>query len=268
MKASPTESWISEYWSQGFTLVRGVFGSEDVRILQAAFEDVLKKAQSFQKTTKEGLTEYRVVPIQGKPVFKFAKWASASYTTLNAYRTDPRLMHFARTLLGDDLRQITNQMHYKNPGDGVSFQFHQDCTFRKPDSAYRNLFRSFVQIGIAVDASTSENGCLRFIPASHRSGDLGLGGYEGEEADALNASILAPFGAPIEALMEPGDLVLWNAYTVHGSQPNRSAHARRVYINGFAKTVDCDHGIETLRKKEIMPLRWGQETLWDHVEER
>jgi ectoine hydroxylase-related dioxygenase (phytanoyl-CoA dioxygenase family) len=68
--------------------------------------------------------------------------------------------------------------------------------------------------------------------------------------------------------MEPGDVAIWNPFTVHGSLPNRSVHVRRVYINGFAQTRNCDHGIEVLRGGETLPLRWGPETLWDQVEEK
>jgi hypothetical protein len=34
-------------------------------------------------------------------------------------------------------------MHWKNPGDGVSFQMHQDCTFRTPARAYRQVGGGF-----------------------------------------------------------------------------------------------------------------------------
>jgi ectoine hydroxylase-related dioxygenase (phytanoyl-CoA dioxygenase family) len=35
-------------------------------------------------------------------------------------------------------------------------------------------------------------------------------------------------------LMEPGSVLLLGPYTVHGSKPSRSKHARRVFINGYA----------------------------------
>jgi ectoine hydroxylase-related dioxygenase (phytanoyl-CoA dioxygenase family) len=35
-------------------------------------------------------------------------------------------------------------------------------------------------------------------------------------------------------LMEQGSVLLLGPYTVHGSKPNRSKNARRVFINGYA----------------------------------
>lgn len=262
--------WTQHLDEQGFAILRGVFGPLDIQVLSAAFDRILTRAQNLQATYKSGITEFRVIDIQGKPTFKFAKWASAEDEVLNDYRLDPRLLEPLRTRLGEDLKQITNQMHYKIPGDGVSFQFHQDCSFRQPDAAYRDLGRSFLQCAVAIDAATTENGCLQFIPGSHReSRPLLAGGYEDYAAgNAANAEVLARFPAPVNALLAPGDMALWTAYTIHGSAENRSAKPRRTYINGFCSAANTDHGIWALRQGRIQPLVVSPETQWDHVEER
>ncbi|MDB5106480.1 MAG: hypothetical protein JWP91_4169 [Fibrobacteres bacterium] len=263
------DGWIGEYWEKGFTRVPGVFPANEIEELSKGFDEVLALGKGLTKTTKSGLTEYRVVPIDGKPTLKFAKWASASHESLDRFRTSPRLMSLVMQVLGPDLRQITNQMHYKNPGDGVSFQMHQDCTFRKPDSSYRDLYGGFLQAAIAVDPSTVENGCLQLVPGSHKEGKALLsGGYEGWEANGENQRVLERFAPAVDGLMDPGDVLLWNPYTIHGSQPNRSAKSRRVYINGFARTRDCDNGVLATVGGKPVPLAWGPGTLWDIVEER
>ncbi len=233
------------------------------------FDDVLVRAAGMCEVTRHGLAEFRIVDIAGVPTLKFAKWAASFHAGLDRFRTSPELLAVACAVLGPDLRQITNQMHWKNPGDEVSFQMHQDCTFRKPESAYRNLSRSFMQTAIAVDPSTDANGCLQFVPGSHRQArPLLCGGYEGWEANAVNRAVLDRFPPPVAALLEPGDVAIWNAYTIHGSQPNRSHDSRRMYINGFARAADCDHGIRVTENGEVVPLVWGPETRWDVVEAR
>ena len=62
--------------------------------------------------------------------------------------------------------------------------------------------------------------------------------------------------------------MIWSAFTIHGSQANRSRKSRRVYINGFARAQDCDHGVRVTEGGRTVPLAWGPETLWDVVEER
>lgn len=265
----PRPAWIDEYWERGFVRIPGVFPADEIADLSRYFDEILTQATGLNAVTKRGLTEFRVVPIAGKPTLKFAKWASASHEGLNAFRTSPRLLDLIMRLLGPDLRSITNQMHYKNPGDGVSFQMHQDCTFRKPDSAYRDLYGGFVQAAIAVDPSTVENGCLQLVPTSHRAKKALLeGGYEGWDANDSNKKALDGLPPAENGLMDPGDVLIWNPFTIHGSQPNRSPRSRRVYINGFARTRDCDHGVDTTVGGKVVPLRWGPETRWDVVEER
>jgi len=262
-------AWTKDYWDRGFAVIRGVFPEAEIAELAGYFDEILAKGVGLEKTTKQGLAEFRVVPIAGKPTLKFAKWASSVHEGLTRFRTSPRLLSLVTPLLGPDLRQITNQMHWKNPGDGVSFQMHQDCTFRKPDAAYRDLFGGFLQTAIAVDPSTVENGCLQLVPTSHLERKALLeGGYEGWEANDANRKVLERLPPSEDGLMRPGDVLIWNPFTIHGSQPNRSSRSRRVYINGFARASDCDHGVMVAEGGMPVPLRWGPETRWDTVEER
>ena len=174
------KNWINEYWERGFTIIRGAFSLDEIVKLSQYFDEILTLGNGLTTTTKNGLSEFRVVPIQGKPTLKFAKWAASIHTGLNEFRTSPKLLSLVQKMLGSNLCQITNQMHYKNPGDGVSFQMHQDCTFRKPDSAYRDLYHTFLQTAIAVDPSTEKNGCLQLVPTSHLEKKALLeGGYDG-----------------------------------------------------------------------------------------
>ena len=265
----PPATWIDSYWAEGFAVIPRVFARAEVAELRAYFDQVLARAAGLREITKLGLAEFRVVPVAGRPTLKFAKWAASFHAGLDRFRTAPSLLSIAFEVLGRDLRQITNQMHWKNPGDEVSFQMHQDCTFRKPDSAYRNLFRCFVQTAIAVDSCTEANGCLQLVPRSHRERRALLaGGYDGWEANGANRAVLSRLGCAVPALLDPGDVVIWNPFTIHGSEPNRSRSSRRLYINGFARAADCDHGIRVTERGKVLPLAWGPSTRWDVVEER
>jgi hypothetical protein len=266
---TPGASWIDRYLEDGFAVIRGVFLRAEIAELRCYFDEVLARAAGMREVTKHGLAEFRVVPIAGVPTLKFAKWAASAHPGLDRFRTAPSLLSLAFEALGPDLQQITNQMHWKNPGDEVSFQMHQDCTFRKPDAAYRNLSRSFLQTAIAVDPCTELNGCLQVVPRSHREAKaLLVGGYDGWEANATNRAVLERFAPAVPVLLDPGDVVIWNPFTIHGSQPNRSCRSRRLYINGFARAADCDHGIRVTEGGRVLPLAWGPGTRWDAVEER
>ena len=65
------------------------------------------------------------------------------------------------------------------------------------------------------------------VPGSGREGHQ----YLREHPSPLDALF---DGRARAVLMEPGSVLLIGPYTVHGSKPNRSKQARRVFINGDA----------------------------------
>ena len=82
-------AWIDEYWERGFVRVPAVFPAGEIAELAGYFDEILERATGLKAIAKQGLTEFRVVPIEGRPTLKFAKWASASHAGLNAFRTSP-----------------------------------------------------------------------------------------------------------------------------------------------------------------------------------
>jgi hypothetical protein len=54
--------------------------------------------------------------------------------------------------------------------------------------------------------------------------------------------------------MEPGDLLLWTLYTVHGSAPNVSHYDRRFMINSYVRAADSDRGEWAFRGGVSTPL--------------
>ena len=73
---------------------------------------------------------------------------------------------------------------------------------------------------MAVDVMNEENGPLMVVPGSGRQGHQ----YLKQNPSPLDALF---DGRAQPVLMEQGSVLLLGPYTVHGSKPNRSKHARR-----------------------------------------
>ena len=99
---------------------------------------------------------------------------------------------------------------------------------------------------------------MTFLPGSHRHGELPLdhGGAILDQAMAAEDLVRAGLDpAAVEPLLlAPGDVALWNLFTVHGSGPNRSMSDRRLYINGYVAAPHCDRGEWTFRNGVPCPL--------------
>jgi ectoine hydroxylase-related dioxygenase (phytanoyl-CoA dioxygenase family) len=158
-------------------------------------------------------------------------WCGAAEPLLSRYGMDPRLVAMAAQILGsNEMNQLINQAHFKEPGDGVEFPWHQDSTHRRfGQESWRDVNGrgSYVQTITAIDAMTEDNGPLHLIPGSCRLGHV-VPDADGRLPAALDE------GSAVAATMEEGSVLLFGPYTFHSSPPNRSARPRRVFINGFA----------------------------------
>ncbi len=253
------------YARDGFAVVRGVFDADEAAELAAAFDrhyaDGLKHRASFRhKNFHVRVADDAAI---GRTV-RMVQWPSYSDPVLNRFRRDRRLLAIVAPLIGDDVKQIINQMHWKPPGAaGGDYAFHQDSRFRRPREAYRNLGQAYVQTGIAVDPHTRASGAMRLHPGSHLLGDIDLSPRgsilgAGDAEDALAAAGLDP-SRLIDLELEPGDVALWHPHMIHGSGPNRSDRDRRLYINGYVRAADCDRGEWTWRGGE--PVELGEPAL-------
>ena len=228
---------LAHYWRDGFAIVRGLFSVEEIAEIGAAVDEVNAEGVAHGRSFRHGNLFYNVArDAGGASVVRMAQWPSYHQPVLNRVRLDLRIAELLEPLIGFDLKQIINQVHWKANGALGDFAWHQDSRSRRPSWAYRNLATSYVQTGLAIDAHTPESGCMRFIPRSHLRGDLGMDCSRKALGSAMTADALAAVGLSesdaVDLVLEPGDLALWSPYLVHGSGTNRSGHKRRFYING------------------------------------
>lgn len=264
-----TADYVSDYRREGFAILRGVFDAAEIARIGAAAQQVHGEGIAHGRSFRHGNLFYRIgTGAGGAPAVQMIQWPSYHQPVLDAVRRDPRMAAILAPLIGGDLKQIINQIHWKTPGAPGDFAWHQDSRFRKPEEAYRRLGDAYVQTGLALDPHTPESGCLRFVPRSH-AGPLALDteqdvlGQEMSDA-ALIAVGLDPASA-VDVVLAPGDLALWNPFLVHGSGTNRADHQRRLYINGYVRADDCDRGEWAFRDGEPVPL--GAEQKLVHYEQ-
>ncbi|HEX8241318.1 MAG TPA: phytanoyl-CoA dioxygenase family protein [Allosphingosinicella sp.] len=259
---------VARYRRDGYAILRGLFTPDEVARIGAAADEVHCEGVKHGRSFRHGNLFYNVAPDPPGPQVRMVQWPSYHQPVLDSVRLDPRMAKLLEPLLGDDLKQIINQIHWKEPGGRSEFAWHQDCQFREPAEAYRNLGASYVQTGLAIDPHNPESGCMRFIPGSHLDGALKLATPREVLGAAMDDSVLRSAGlAPgnaVEVILEPGDVALWSPFLVHGSGVNRSSHRRRLYVNGYVRAEDCDRGEWAFRGGE--PVPFGSEPALVHYE--
>lgn len=153
-------------------------------------------------------------------------------------------------LLGPNIKSVLTALFWKPPGEAATgIAYHRDAGFRLPAESYRSLAESYVQVAIALDPQDEANGCLHFVPGSHREpcgpARLATSVLEGDAGTTELAAFGYSAGAARAVPLEPGDVVFWQAHTLHGSPPNRTRDRdRRSFAAAFMRSADCDAGMD------------------------
>jgi len=253
------ESDPEHYWREGFAIFRGLFSRAEIEEIGSATDQLYAEGIAHGRSFRHGNLFYDVaVAGSGKPLVRMAQWPSYHQRVLNRVRLDARMARLLEPLIGRNLKQIINQVHWKAPSKLGHFAWHQDSRSRRPASAYRSLAEAYVQTGLAIDPNRPESGCMRIVPRSHLRGDLGMDCSSRALGTAMSCDALEAVGLSeadaIDLVLEPGDLALWSPYLVHGSGTNGSDHKRRLYINGYVRASDCDRGEWAFREGKSVPL--------------
>ncbi len=124
-------------------------------------------------------------------------------------------------LLGPNLVMWAMHFWYKEPHSGKRLPWHQDAHY------WPIVPKKNVSIWIALSRTFRENGCLRILPGSHREliehrplNDPTSAFSQGLTADEVDET------KAVDLEMQPGEAVLFDEGTFHGSNANTSDIAR------------------------------------------
>ncbi len=233
-----TKDRIEQYWEQGYTIIPNVFSEAEIEQIKTALDRWKFMGQLLGSTWRKQNTVIWVDAHQGDTIVRGMQWPSYHDAVMDRFRTDPRLLMILDPLIGDDIKQIINQVHWKKPGSRVSWPLHRDVRSRKPDTAFEDLFYSWVQTGLAIDPHRKENGAMQVVPGSHLDVD-----HDPADATTWNVPQYRDDPRKVDMVLNPGDVGIWNAFTVHGGGFNTTEFLdRRLYINGFVKADKCKRG--------------------------
>ncbi len=150
-----------------------------------------------------------------------------------AWHDDVMLAHACRpsiaekivSLLGHDVRIYQDQLFMKPPRVGSRQPYHQD----QPLGFYIDPPDRMVTCWTALDDVTLENGCLRVIPGTHKSGVLPPEVIQEYEQKAQNGQL----DGEVPLVMKAGECSLHHGHLLHSSHPNLSGKRRRGYATHY-----------------------------------
>lgn len=157
---------------------------------------------------------------------------------------NPALVMAASQLLGGSVRFWHDQLFCKPAKHGGVVAWHQDYSYWTRTQPMAHL-----TCWIALDDSTVENGCLRYIPRSHHWPLLPMPALAGD-MDGLRAMLsneqVAEFDKEVLVEVKAGECAFHHPLLVHGSKENRSERSRRAAVMNYVKDGVKNAGTEPL----------------------
>ena len=137
--------------------------------------------------------------------------------------TSPAILDVVEDLIGPDILLYQNTAWAKNAGEDSYVSWHQDNTY------FGQVPCEVLSVWVALSPSRPESGSMRFLPGSHRLGQLPVR-YELQGSNMLSSGQVAEFDVsafdPVATSLEPGEASIHHALLIHGSPPNTTNDRR------------------------------------------
>jgi ectoine hydroxylase-related dioxygenase (phytanoyl-CoA dioxygenase family) len=186
------------------------------------------------------------------------------FHALGAWRITPsfhdvlwsrRFTTAAAQLLDGPVRFWHDQLFCKPAKHGGVVAWHQDYSYWT-----RTIPMAHLTCWIGLDDSTVDNGCVHYVPGSHRWDLLPITGLAGD-MDAIKAVLddqqWEQFCHPVAAEVKLGEASFHHPLTVHGSFENRTERPRRATVINTVRDGVCSDDDQPLLNG-TMPIGKGE----------
>lgn len=229
---SLSEEEVDQYKEQGYVKNLSVFSPKSVPELQSRFMDLL-----------DGIPD-------NVDICRVNNWHKANRWIYELSRS-PAILDYVEAVQGPDFHLWAGTMFIKRPRDGKVVPFHKDAGYWPLEP------RVNVTAWLAVFDTDSENGCMRFVPGSHRQGAIAHEDLpdspdwsKTSAAEQANGKYVlwqqvAPNSFTDDQVMDmdlrAGEMSLHDDDLIHGSNSNGSDRMRAGIVFRYIPTeVKCD----------------------------
>ncbi|MSP80918.1 MAG: phytanoyl-CoA dioxygenase family protein [Rhodospirillales bacterium] len=220
-----TQDQIDVFYNTGALVVRGAFSPAEAKRIQkwtdelAALPEAPGRQWVFHEKSLKDPTHKLISRIEYIHPFHagFKELAEALRAPVGQ-------------LLDEEAVLFKEKVNFKMPG-GDGFKPHQDS-----QAGWDTYVDFFISVLVSIDEATVENGCIEIISGGHKRG-------LSRSWEPMTKSDLAGMKF-VHVPTKPGDLIFFDCYAPHQSQPNLSDKTRRLYYATYNKLSAGDHQAE------------------------
>ena len=214
---------IESYDRNGYLAIENVLTVAELEELRRVTDKFVEKSRNVASNDK--IFDLEPGHSATSPSIRRIKHPVSRHPVYAGYARHLPILEIVECLLGADFRYHNNKLNMKNRGDGSAVEWHQDWAF------YPHTNDDLLEVGIALDDMTVENGALMLIPGSHK-GKTWNHHQDGMFVGGITDPTFRPDGA-VSVTVKAGGITLHHVRMIHGSRPNRSDKSRRMLFIGF-----------------------------------
>jgi ectoine hydroxylase-related dioxygenase (phytanoyl-CoA dioxygenase family) len=213
---------VRDFEDNGFLVVRSAFDTGEMRTIEAWTRDLTATPEELGRHWV--YWENNLLEPDEKIICRIENIAAnhAGFARLTEALRSP-----VGQLLGEDAVLFKEKINFKMPG-GDGFKPHQDS-----QAGWEAYASYFINVLVCIDEATEENGCVRVAAGHHKRGLFRPWEPLTEDDMAGMEFVSCP--------TRPGDLVFFDSYAPHASEPNRSERTRRLYYVTYNRASEGDH---------------------------
>jgi ectoine hydroxylase len=213
-----TAAQRESYDRDGYVILRNLFDSEEVGLLNHAMEeDPAINDNALIRPDQEGFGT------------RITLWNRAGDNVYGLAAPSARMVDTAATLIGEGVYHFQSKLTAKNPREGGAWEWHQDYGYWYYNGCLRPDMLSCM---IALDRADRTNGCLQLVKGSHKLGRIDHVPLTDKqnEADPTRMTHILDVHELVYAELDPGDVLVFHANMLHRSDKNLSDQRRWTLI--------------------------------------
>ena len=220
----PTDEQKKQWDEKGFYIERNVVSKETAFDMRGVIKNELLKPEPSGRPDKDPGDPMGNTPeAQAMRFRKLGNFCVEAPLIWHTFHAGQKMLAMAHHYLGDDIFVKFNSVFVKPAKMGTATPWHQD------NGLWRDGETEPFNAWMALDPATRENGCLQFLPGSHKGEIVTHVQYDDGIHAELPRDLVAERLAveePEHVELEPGDVVCWHSSLWHYSPPNPSANSR------------------------------------------
>ena len=251
MKNELSDEQIAQYQRDGALVVEGFLDADELALWRAHVDEAVAQRQDRKMANsdwKSGDSYYDRVFTQ-----RLNLWMD--HEGMRQLMLDERLGKMAADLAGVEGIRIWHDQALIKEAWANPTAWHLDNPYWSFSS------RNAISLWVALDDATLSNGCLYFMPGTHREATFENSGITQEIADLFRVYPQWKERSPMAAPMKAGDCSFHNGLLAHGAGANMTPGRRRAMTCAYMpegevfngqKNVLPDAYMETLSEGDVL----------------